>query len=156
MISGLLPILCLFMFTLTSTTPLPTLDPATIPVSLRECSLEVINPALIPPFTAWIREQPDATIPLNMGATTYRTTINGTCLQARVYNWSCDHVLNVTSAGVANAVTSIAEQCDGYVAMNTYFLSSERFNPLCELKPPHLEFKLPSKSTIRPPLWRST
>lgn len=98
--------------TLTTSTPLP--DPSNIPVSLRECSTEKVPVALIPPFTSWLRDQPSATIATTMGTATYQHTINGTCLQARVYNWSCDHILNVTGPGVANAVGSIADQCDGH------------------------------------------
>lgn len=40
-------------------------------------------------------------------------------MQVSIFNWSCDHNLTVTGPSVANAVASIAEQCDGKVYETT-------------------------------------
>ncbi|KAF2257358.1 hypothetical protein BU26DRAFT_499869 [Trematosphaeria pertusa] len=93
--------------------PTPSPSPSTLPDSLRECYLTSLPASLIPPFANYLLSQPSVTIPQNMGRVTLQHSVNGTCLQADVYNWSCDHNLTVTGPGLANAVQSIADQCDG-------------------------------------------
>lgn len=110
---GSFAIVIAFLVSLGTSSPLSIADPGVVPVSIRECYTTSLSASFIPPFTSWLRDQPTASIPTNMGFFQLRHDVNGTCLQVQVYNWSCDHVLNVTGPGLANAVKSIAEQCDG-------------------------------------------
>ncbi|KAF2269379.1 hypothetical protein CC78DRAFT_539932 [Lojkania enalia] len=87
----------------------------TIPVEVRECSLMKGSKSLFPSFASWLSIQPTTLIPKSMERVQFQHDVNGTCMEVQVYNWSCDYDLNVTGPGLANAVTSIAKQCDGKI-----------------------------------------
>ncbi|KAF2176563.1 hypothetical protein K469DRAFT_698339 [Zopfia rhizophila CBS 207.26] len=84
-----------------------------VPIEIRECFLGG-ELSLVQPFASYLRSSQQTTlIKKNMGREAFRRDFNGTCIQIQINNWSCDYDLDVTGPGLANAVESIAEQCDG-------------------------------------------
>jgi hypothetical protein len=112
MLPLLLPLASVLALSTGTPVPLPSLSAN--PITMRECYIaDNTNPALIPLYASHLQTLPTTLILRNMGSAKFQHSINGTCLEAQVYNWSCDHDLSVTGPNLANAVTSITEQCNG-------------------------------------------
>lgn len=94
-------------------TPVTTAAAANTTIDVRECYTTTVDLNLFPPLASWLTTQPTVTLPPSMSRHMLEHSINGTCILVDVYNWSCDHALNVTGPGLANAVRGIAEQCNG-------------------------------------------